>query len=284
VNASRPMVPRDGPDPAVDTIAPDELAEIKREVEEGVDADIIGEELVKAELEAAESGDSQELRKSTSLGNIPNGTTFEETRNSEGNGSSASDELRKSNSSGDGPNGSIHEDEIHPFGPPVNRDIRFGDLPHPRKEEEAISDTEEGLGRRTNTIENARPTHSRQDSHNRHRRTGSLAFPRAATYERVLSNAFGRRRRDESPNSRMSRRSSMTLPYFTFTPTVGRNSLFFDLTEDQRDELGGVEYRAVKTLLWVLLGKHFHTRSDERVFLWDNGIWLGLSYAMDSRI
>ena len=27
-----------------------------------------------------------------------------------------------------------------------------------------------------------------------------------------------------------------------------------DLTEEQRDELGGVEYRALKVLLWILPG------------------------------
>ena len=46
----------------------------------------------------------------------------------------------------------------------------------------------------------------------------------------------------------------MTLPYFTFNPTIGRNSLFLGLTEEQREELGGVEYRAVKVLLLVLVG------------------------------
>jgi len=44
----------------------------------------------------------------------------------------------------------------------------------------------------------------------------------------------------------------MTRQYFSFTPTVRRNSLFVGLTEEQRDELGGVEYRAIKALLWVL--------------------------------
>ena len=47
----------------------------------------------------------------------------------------------------------------------------------------------------------------------------------------------------------------MTLPYFTFQPTIGRNSLFVGLTEEQREELGGVEYRAVKLLLKVLVGR-----------------------------
>ena len=42
-------------------------------------------------------------------------------------------------------------------------------------------------------------------------------------------------------------------PYLSWHPTVGRNSAFIDLTEDQREELGGIEYRALKTLAIVLI-------------------------------
>ncbi|KAI9852001.1 MAG: low affinity potassium transporter [Thelocarpon superellum] len=43
------------------------------------------------------------------------------------------------------------------------------------------------------------------------------------------------------------------IPYLSWTPTVGRNSTFLGLTEDQREELGGVEYRALKTLTLILM-------------------------------
>ena len=49
------------------------------------------------------------------------------------------------------------------------------------------------------------------------------------------------------------------MPYLSWHPTVGRNSAFIDLTEDQREELGGIEYRALKTLAVVLLCKVFCT-------------------------
>jgi Trk-type K+ transport system membrane component len=41
---------------------------------------------------------------------------------------------------------------------------------------------------------------------------------------------------------------------------VGRNSNFIDLTEEQRDELGGIEYRALKTLAVILIAYYvlFH--------------------------
>lgn len=41
------------------------------------------------------------------------------------------------------------------------------------------------------------------------------------------------------------------VPYFSFKAVVGRNSVFLNLTEEQMNELGGVEYRALNTLLWV---------------------------------
>ena len=43
------------------------------------------------------------------------------------------------------------------------------------------------------------------------------------------------------------------MPYLSYTPTVGRNSAFVDLTEEQREELGGIEYRALKTLAITLV-------------------------------
>ncbi|KAL6155117.1 low affinity potassium transporter [Exserohilum turcicum] len=42
------------------------------------------------------------------------------------------------------------------------------------------------------------------------------------------------------------------VPYLSWTPTLGRNSNFVDLTEEQREELGGIEYRALKLLAVIL--------------------------------
>ncbi|KAJ7821116.1 cation transport protein-domain-containing protein [Mycena olivaceomarginata] len=46
-------------------------------------------------------------------------------------------------------------------------------------------------------------------------------------------------------------------PYISFDVIVGRNSAFHQLTREQQDELGGVEYRALKALLWIVAGYHF---------------------------
>lgn len=42
------------------------------------------------------------------------------------------------------------------------------------------------------------------------------------------------------------------VPYITFEAIVGRNSTFPLLTEAQLEELGGVEYRALNALQWII--------------------------------
>lgn len=55
-------------------------------------------------------------------------------------------------------------------------------------------------------------------------------------------------------------KAPQTQPYLSWNATVARNSNFVDLTEEQRDELGGIEYRALKTLAVVLISYYvgFH--------------------------
>lgn len=45
----------------------------------------------------------------------------------------------------------------------------------------------------------------------------------------------------------------MRANYLSYMPTIGRNSAFIGLTREQKEELGGVEYRALKALRWVTL-------------------------------
>ncbi|KAI0645210.1 cation transport protein-domain-containing protein [Trametes meyenii] len=46
------------------------------------------------------------------------------------------------------------------------------------------------------------------------------------------------------------------VPYISFEATVGRNSVFQSLTREQLEELGGVEYRALSALLWIVASYH----------------------------
>ncbi|EPY53234.1 potassium ion transporter Trk1 [Schizosaccharomyces cryophilus OY26] len=74
--------------------------------------------------------------------------------------------------------------------------------------------------------------------------------PRSLTFERVLSSAFGRRREGTISSSRST---VMSLPYLSYNPTVDRNSAFVALSREQRDELGGIEYRALKCVCTMVL-------------------------------
>jgi hypothetical protein len=51
---------------------------------------------------------------------------------------------------------------------------------------------------------------------------------------------------------RGSTERSRVVPYVSFDAIVGPNSTFEGLTEEQLEELGGVEFRALNALLWIL--------------------------------
>ncbi|CAK9436979.1 uncharacterized protein LODBEIA_P14660 [Lodderomyces beijingensis] len=59
----------------------------------------------------------------------------------------------------------------------------------------------------------------------------------------------------ETTSSSLSR--TMSGNYLSWTPTVGRNSTFIKMTEEQKEELGGIEYRAVKLLIKIILIYYF---------------------------
>ena len=60
------------------------------------------------------------------------------------------------------------------------------------------------------------------------------------------------------------------VPYISFSAIVGRNSTFHDLTDENIEELGGVEYRALTALLWIvpLVGSYASRK----------GVWLTEAY------
>lgn len=72
----------------------------------------------------------------------------------------------------------------------------------------------------------------------------------------VSSSAFRLRARSGTLNSlrQWGSKEEVSMPYLSWHPTIGRNSAFVDLTEEQREELGGIEYRSLKTLAVVLVG------------------------------
>lgn len=58
-------------------------------------------------------------------------------------------------------------------------------------------------------------------------------------------------------------------PRLSQTVTVGRNSYFKHLSKKDREELGGIEYRSLKLLLKIILGK-FAAKTIQTMFANDN--------------
>lgn len=44
------------------------------------------------------------------------------------------------------------------------------------------------------------------------------------------------------------------VPGLSSQATLGRNSQFYNLTDEDREKLGGIEYRALKLLLKIVIG------------------------------
>ncbi|CAG9937668.1 unnamed protein product [Clonostachys rosea f. rosea IK726] len=122
--------------------------------------------------------------------------------------------------------------------------------------------------RRNPTITIAEPEHRRKDdAADDGRSAAGMSFRRRTSrmFSRPLSAA-----RDDDADSRMTRgsrartmetlRSALSrdkyddMPYLSYNPTIGRNSNFVGLTLEQREELGGIEYRSLRTLAFILLG------------------------------
>ncbi|KAI0365314.1 TrkH-domain-containing protein [Pilatotrama ljubarskyi] len=70
----------------------------------------------------------------------------------------------------------------------------------------------------------------------------TLTMPRTETL--VPENATGLRTEGSGAVKRV--------PYISFSATVKRNSTFYGLTADDIEELGGVEYRALCSLCWII--------------------------------
>ncbi|KAF9560954.1 hypothetical protein CPC08DRAFT_750168 [Agrocybe pediades] len=60
-----------------------------------------------------------------------------------------------------------------------------------------------------------------------------------------------------APSGAGDREGKKQVPYISFEAVVGRNSAFHALTSEQLDEIGGVEYRALNALLWLIPSYHF---------------------------
>ncbi|KAL7819810.1 cation transport domain-containing protein [Trichoderma gracile] len=152
------------------------------------------------------------------------------------------------------------EDEDRPIARQTTADSRNGES--------------NGIHGRQPTITIAEPEHHRRDEIKEDARAvggtlDALRFRKPRMFNRSqdkLHEDNESRHRSRTPNPRPVRtktmdtiRSALTrekvddMPYLSYTPTMGRNSNFLGLTLEQREELGGIEYRALRTLAIVLL-------------------------------
>ncbi|KAL2271814.1 hypothetical protein VTJ83DRAFT_1185 [Remersonia thermophila] len=84
------------------------------------------------------------------------------------------------------------------------------------------------------------------------RRGWNKAFSKGGTTSGDSNGILHRRPSLQAMRTAFSREKVDGTPYLSFEPTIGRNSTFPNLTEEQREELGGIEYRSLKTLAVIL--------------------------------
>lgn len=119
---------------------------------------------------------------------------------------------------------------------PVRRGIIIDEPERPQRERQESETSPIGRSARFNILAPLRNFRSRQK--------GESAFGRSLS---------GITNRTFSFTKSQDRDMADPMPYLSWQPTIGRNSQFVDLSEAQREELGGIEYRSLKTLALVLV-------------------------------
>lgn len=171
-----------------------------------------------------------------------------------------------------------NEDEVLYI--PGPRDFDRGEVPHQLSKEDTITANTPLTPVRRGIMRRAHANTTDSNDNNSDVSGPTSRFGTASTFERALSTArsafprFQTARTDATTDDndpmnssglrRRGRRDSIasfvagrnsedgTLPYLSYQPTIGRNSTFVNLTQEQREELGGIEYRSLKTLAIIL--------------------------------
>jgi Trk-type K+ transport system membrane component len=78
---------------------------------------------------------------------------------------------------------------------------------------------------------------------------------RTKSIEHAAASLFVLGKTTAAPSRRsVSSARGADLPYLSKEATIGRNSNFYKLTAEDRERLGGIEYRALKLLLKIASG------------------------------
>lgn len=134
------------------------------------------------------------------------------------------------------------DDSANTSGGPVKRNITIDEPKHPRQRA--------GTGLSKISVPSQRSNYSAPEK---------TSSPEGHEEEKPPHSARLRARTGTFSSLRHwgSREPEPATPYLSWQPTIGRNSAFVDLTEEQREELGGIEYRSLKTLAIVLVSYYF---------------------------
>lgn len=135
------------------------------------------------------------------------------------------------------------------------------------------------------------PDFPKQSSGPRERKPRSMS--KATSIEKVASSIFvigsctGPERNLSARNSREIGKTNLNLLGMSSHATVGRNSQFFSLLPEDREQLGGIEYRALKLLLKICIGSFpfVFTRVQAyicRLCLRSSSLWRDLPCWLDS--
>lgn len=95
----------------------------------------------------------------------------------------------------------------------------------------------------------------------RHRQATRSLDSRTRTLERVVTSVFvlGNFPDYEGKGNiaTQNKKKQLNLPKISSHATIGRNSQFYNLTNEDRERLGGIEYRSLKLLLKIVIGYFF---------------------------
>lgn len=91
--------------------------------------------------------------------------------------------------------------------------------------------------------------HSSTDDLSSQNRRNNSSFSRLRSFASTGSSSHFRPDDEEGHPLR----KAMSTNYLSWIPQIGRNSTFVHLTEEQKEELGGVEYRAIKLLIRIIV-------------------------------
>ena len=120
---------------------------------------------------------------------------------------------------------------------PVRRGIIIDEPERPQRDRQPSTSSPSSRGPRFNILSPIRKFRSRQNGE-----SGGFGRSLSGITNRTFSFTKSQDRDMQDP-----------MPYLSWQPTIGRNSQFVDLSEAQREELGGIEYRSLKTLAIVLV-------------------------------